>query len=84
MITETDAVQAALDELRAIVGPNIDMAEVVVVGAREQARRLSRGERSDAETMRLRERFLERSLSGDGVDLGALIDVHERGWTRAG
>lgn len=82
MITETEPVQAALDELRAIAGPKVDLAEVVVIGAREQARRLR--EAGPAETGRraLRERFLERSLTGEGIDDAALIEIHERGWTR--
>lgn len=52
----------------------------MVRGADVQLRELDEIARSDHEQAALRERFLERSSSAEGIDIAALIDVHERGW----
>jgi len=47
MITETPPVEAALNELRAELGDErVDLAELVITGARSKARRLGRADLS--------------------------------------
>lgn len=76
-ITETPPVQKALDELRAKLGQGetIDFAELVTLGARAKARRMSD---NDAIKRAARERFAEqirtRSLPYE-VDVAAAEEV---------
>jgi hypothetical protein len=81
MITETDEVGVALDRVRA-VDPDgkVNLAELVILGAGAKVEQLERDRDDDARRATLRERFLERTRSGAGVDWDALADVHEHGW----
>lgn len=75
-ITETPPVQAALDELRAKLGEGerIDFAELVTLGARAKARRLSDlGELSDRAIAELAEWI--RSGDGPLLDIVAADEV---------
>lgn len=80
-ITETPPVQEALDRLRSR-GIDVDLPDLVVRGADVRLRELDEMAWSEQEQAALRERFLDRSSSGEGIDVGVLIDVHERGWGR--
>jgi len=80
-ITETPAVQAALDELRDELGTDrVELGELVVLGANAKLAAL-RGER-DADAA-LRRRLADRVRSGDtGVDIDAADEVRVSGWAR--
>lgn len=80
MITETDAVHAALEPLRAR-GARIDFAELVCTGAEAMVRAIEKQEEDELERQRLLESLVERTHNGDGIDLDALFEVRERGWT---
>lgn len=80
-ITETPPVQEALDRLRSR-GVEVNLPDLVVRGADMRLRELEEVARSKHEQAALRERFLERSSSAEGIDVEALIDVHEHGWRR--
>jgi hypothetical protein len=79
-ITETDAVKAVLDPLRAELGTDsIDLPELIVLGAQEKLSRL-RSDREDRD-QRLR-RLAERVRSGNiPVDVTAADEVRRTGWT---
>jgi hypothetical protein len=80
-ITETAPVQAALDELRGELGRDrIELAELVVLGAREKVAQLraSRGEQQSLRR-RLAQRVSDRRLP---VDAEAADEVRRTGWAR--
>ncbi|HSZ15020.1 MAG TPA: hypothetical protein VK790_13375 [Solirubrobacteraceae bacterium] len=78
-ITETRAVQEALDELRArLEGERIDFAELVILGARAKARHLpDRGREARAARAQLAEWIL--AGSGPEMDIAAADEVKRRG-----
>lgn len=80
-ITETPQVQAALDELRRKLGAEqLNLGELVILGAREKMARL---EMTDARRAALRRRVAERVLTGDVlVDVEAADEVRRTGWAR--
>jgi len=80
-VTETDEVQAALDEVRALTGvERVDLPELVVLGAREKVARLRAQRGADEARKR---RLLERIRTGHtGTDLSAAEEVRRSGWTR--
>jgi hypothetical protein len=81
-ITETPVVERALAPLRTR-GVPIDLADLVVRGAEARLAELER-QRADREGKRaLRERFLERTRAGHGIDVDAALSVREQGWTAA-
>lgn len=78
-ITETPPVQEALDRLRAqLGGQRVDLAELVVLGAREKERQLQRD--SDA-AREARERLaaMIRDRSGLEPDIAAADEVKRLG-----
>ena len=80
-ITETPRVEAALSALREELGEQrVEMAELVVLGAREKLEQVRR-EREDlaARRARLAARIRARSLS---VDAEAAATVRREGWAR--
>lgn len=81
-ITETPPVEAALDELRQELGDApLNLAELVVLGAREK---LSQLRLTDARTAALRRSLANRIRAGDiPVDLEAADEVDRTGWARA-
>jgi len=86
MVTETDEISAALDRVRAATdSARVSLGELVLLGA-ERKVELVEAERDDADRRAvLRERFLDRTRSGDGVDFDALLRAHDAGWAgRAG
>jgi hypothetical protein len=80
-ITETPPVQAALDELRDELGEQrVDMAELVILGAREKLARLRT---ADARRSVLRHSLASRIRSGNlPVDEAAADEVRRTGWAR--
>jgi hypothetical protein len=84
MITETDEVGAALDRVRqADPDGTFNLGELVVLGAQCKVDLIEQAQRDDERRAELRERFLQRTRSGEGVDWDALADVHEHGWAHA-
>ncbi len=81
-ITETEPVQAALDELRRELGTDrIELAELVVLGAGAKVAAI-RAERDDASL--LRRRLADRVRAREAlVDLDAADEVRRSGWARA-
>ena len=79
-ITETPPVQEALDELRSkLEGERIDYAELVVLGAKVKARRLSEDEEAaDAARGRLAE-MVRRGSFPFRVDVEAADEVKRLG-----
>lgn len=81
-ITETPPVKEALDKLRAeLNGERLDLAELVIMGAREKTGRL----RVDSEhAMRLRKELADKIRRGDdlGMDIEAADEVKRIGWAR--
>jgi hypothetical protein len=80
-ITETPAVEAALDELRRELGTErVELGELVVLGAGAKLAVL-RGEREA--NMDLRRRLAQRVRSRDtGADPAAADEVRRSGWAR--
>jgi hypothetical protein len=81
-ITETPPVQAALDDLRdALAGERVDVAELVILGAREKLAQLRKGE---LKRMRLRHRLAERVRTRSlPVDPIAADEVRRTGWVHS-
>jgi hypothetical protein len=80
-ITETPAVEAALDELRGELGADgIELGELVILGAQEKVAQL-RGARDDTAARRgeLADRIRRRDIP---VDAGAADEVRRTGWAR--
>ena len=82
MVTETERVERALAPLRA-AGCDIDMGELVVLGAERKLSSLEESARDEEERRKLRRDFLELTRRPGFVDVDALIEVHERGWTHS-
>src|SRR4051794_33273717 len=84
MVTETDEVGAALERVReADPGGRVNLAELVVLGAERKVELIEQACSDDQHRAHLRERFLHRTRTGEGVEWQALLDVHERGWTHS-
>lgn len=80
-LTETPAVQAALDDVRqAMHTDDVDIVELVILGAREKLARL----RAEAQqTKELRRQLAARIRAGDiPVDVSAADEVRQSGWVR--
>lgn len=80
-MTETPAVQAALDDVRqAMHTDDVDIVELVILGAREKLARLRAEEQ---QTKELRRQLAERIRAGDiPVDVSAADEVRRSGWVR--
>ncbi|MHB1568682.1 MAG: hypothetical protein ACYCXW_01185 [Solirubrobacteraceae bacterium] len=80
-ITETPAVQAALDELRQELGTErVELGELVVLGAQAKLRKLrTAGDRQAELRTRLAARVRARRV---GADLSAAQRVRMSGWAR--
>ena len=79
-ITETDAVERALEPLRAR-GVEVDFGELVTLGAAAKAEQLDAAVDDEQRRAELRARFLERTSTGAGIDVDALVEAREQGWT---
>jgi hypothetical protein len=80
-ITETPAVQAALDELRGELGEaRLELGELVILGAHQKTAQL-RAQRDDvdARRRRLADRIRRRDVAADRA---AADEVRRRGWAR--
>jgi len=79
-ITETPPVQAALDELRRELGKDdLELAELVILGAREKLERLRAGDERVALRRQLADRIRTREVP---VDSRAAEEVRRSGWAR--
>jgi hypothetical protein len=80
-LTETPAVQAALDDVRqAMHTDDVDIVELVILGAREKLARLRAEEQ---QTKELRRQLAARIRAGDiPVDVSAADEVRRSGWVR--
>jgi predicted nuclease of predicted toxin-antitoxin system len=80
-LTETPAVQAALDDVRqALHTDDVDIVELVILGAREKLARLRAEEQ---QTKELRRQLADRIRAGDiPVDISAADEVRRSGWVR--
>lgn len=80
-MTETPAVQAALDDVRqAMHTDDVDIVELVILGARQKLARLRAEEQ---QTKELRRQLAERIRAGDiPVDVSAADEVRRSGWVR--
>ena len=80
-VTETPPVRAALDELRDELGDQrLDLAEVVILGAREKIAQLRA---ADAHRARLLRELADWVRAGEvPVDLPAAEEVDRTGWAR--
>ncbi len=83
-ITETDEVASVLDRVRAATGGVLDLPELVRLGGEAKLRELSAAHAADQRRLVLRRRFGERTATADGVDVEALREIHEQGWTTDG
>jgi hypothetical protein len=81
-VTETPAVQAALDELREELGSDsVELGELVVLGAGVKLDAIRSGRDADAvKRRRLADRVRSRTPIGD---LEAADEVRSRGWARS-
>ncbi len=79
MITETAEVEAALDKLRTR-GISVGLSELVIKGAEARVEEARATELDDARRRALRERFLERTRSGAGLDVDIGPGARERTW----
>jgi hypothetical protein len=79
-ITETPDVKYALDELRRELGDErVNLAELIVLGAREKIALLREDKTNAALRKRLADRIRNRTLF---VDQEAADEVHRSGWAR--
>jgi Arc/MetJ-type ribon-helix-helix transcriptional regulator len=81
-VTLTPPLQEARERLRR-QGVNASIAELALAGAREL---LAEAEARDADDQRrreLRKRLTVRMRTGDAVDVDAIREARETGWTRA-
>jgi len=84
MITETDEVGAALGRVQqAAPGHTVNLAELVLLGAERKLQLLESERGEDRRRAALRERFLARTRSREGMDWETLVNVHDRGWMHA-
>jgi len=84
MVTETDEVGAALERVRQAAPDRcVNVSELVLLGAERKLELLRRASGDDQHRAELRERFLQRTRSGEGIDWDAALAVHERGWAHA-
>lgn len=81
-ITETDDVADMLDRVRVATGGPPDLPELVKLGAQAKLRQLDQARADDERRRVLRQRFAERTLTGEGIDVAALREVREHGWAR--
>ena len=81
MITETAEVEAALEPLRAR-GIPVNFQHLVIKGAEATVNGVEARADGDAQRLRLRERFLERTLTGRGLDLDIVADPSRPGSRR--
>lgn len=80
-VTETDPVQRALEPLRS-AGVPIDLADLVRRGAESLADELAGRRADDEHRARLRQRFVDRTARGDGIDVDAALEARGRAWSR--
>jgi len=78
-ITETPPVEEALAPLRAS-GISVDVSELVIKGAGVKLDEAREVQANDDRRRALRERFLDRTRRGAGIDLDVALKVREDAW----
>lgn len=81
-VTLTPPLQEARERLRRR-GVNASVAELALAGARELLAEADARDVDDRRRRELRERLTARMRGGDALDVDAIRDVRETGWTRA-
>lgn len=81
MITETVEIEAALEPLRTR-GIPISFPELVLKGAEASLEETRRAENDEKRSLAARERFLERTRTGAGLDLDVALDLSRPAWKR--
>lgn len=80
-VTETDEVGDVLRRVEAATGERADLGELVLLGGKEKLLRTQLQHEANVQRGVLRRRLVERTRTGEGIDLDAVSDVHESGWT---
>jgi Arc/MetJ-type ribon-helix-helix transcriptional regulator len=81
-VTLTPPLQEARERLRRR-GVNASVAELALAGAREMLAEADARDADDRRRRELRRRLTARMRSGEALDVDALREVRETGWTRA-
>lgn len=81
IVTETDEVGDVLRRVADALGTAPDIGELVVLGGEEKLRRVAAERNESRRRLELRQRFLERTRTGHGIDVQALREVREHGWS---
>lgn len=81
-VTVTPPLQEARERLRRR-GVNASVAELALAGARELLAQTEARAADEQRRRELRQRLTSRLRSGDTLDVDALREVREHGWTRA-
>jgi hypothetical protein len=81
MITETAEIEAALEPLRTR-GIPVNFQRLVIKGAEATVDENRLAAEEEERKLRLRERFLERLHTGQGLDLDILADPSRPAWRR--
>lgn len=80
-VTLTPPLQEARERLRRR-GVNASVADLALAGARELLAEADAREVNERRQRELRQRLVARMRSGDAVDVDAVRQVRETGWTR--
>ncbi len=81
MITETPEIEIALEPLRAR-GVPVALPELVIKGAEMTLAEVQATAEDEGRRLAARERFLERTRSGAGLDLDIMLDPRRSAWER--
>ena len=81
-VTLTPPLHEARERLRRR-GVNASVAELALAGAHELLAEAEAGDADDRRRRELRRRFTARMRSGEALEVEALREVRETGWTRA-
>lgn len=81
MVTMTPDVEEAVSNLRRH-GYRASLGELVKLGAEAKLTQLDQGDRPDAKTLEMRQRFLDLSGKPGVFDLDVALAVREEAWAR--
>jgi hypothetical protein len=84
-VTETEPIAEAMEKARRLLHSdrdNVVLTHLIVRGAEALEREVQAARHDTHRRERLKQRFLRRSASFEGLDPDALLTVREEGWTR--